>query len=79
MSNYKKIIHSYNCKIKEKGKKKYFLRLFITTILQTLAFAMIPSIIDGRYNNLCIKILIIFIFLFIFNIIVGFFLIFPRL
>lgn len=79
MSNFKKIIYSYNLKIKEKGKKKYFLRLFITTILQTSALAIIPAIIDERYGTLYIKIPIIFIFFFIFNMFIGFFLIFPRL
>jgi hypothetical protein len=55
------------------GNKKYIFRVLLTTILQTLAIALIPSLIDNNYDTFSIKALVIFIVLLIINIPLYFF------
>lgn len=73
MSSLKESFSKYNLEIKQKGFKKYIFRVLLTTILQTLAIALIPSLIDNNYDTFTIKALVIFIVLLIINIPLYFF------
>lgn len=55
MSKLNEFIESYNSRIKLQGKKKYVLRLLITTVLQSICLSVIPSAIDGIWDNLYIR------------------------
>lgn len=63
----KVLTEEYNRKIIYRGKKRYIVRLLITTILQTLAISVLPSIIDSRYENLRKKFIVIFLFFLVWN------------
>ena len=79
MDKLRGMISVYNSKIKREGKSKYAIRLLTTAILQTIGISLISSFIDNRYDKLPLKLLIVFIFLLIYNMFVGFFIIWKRL
>ncbi|MCX7695374.1 MAG: hypothetical protein N2Z71_06695, partial [Caloramator sp.] len=63
MNKVYSFIERYNSSIKKRGKRKYAVRLFITSLFQTLAILFIPSMIDNKYDFLKEKFIVIFIFL----------------
>lgn len=56
-----KLLYRYNKYIKRKGKKFYALLLLITTILQSTALSIIPSIFDKKWDNTICLFFIMFI------------------
>lgn len=60
-------ISNYNSWVYSLSKFKFILLVLITSILQTFALAVLPSIIDNNYNNIIMKSIIIIIFLLVAN------------
>lgn len=57
----KKLIKEYNSWVYSLKKSTFVFLILITCILESLAFSLIPSIIDRNYANILLKLLIIFI------------------
>lgn len=63
-----KLISNYNQKVLSLNKTSYLILVFFVIILETAAFSIIPSLIDGKYENIVKKFFIIFILLCLINI-----------
>ena len=63
-----KLIHVYNKKIFSLNKTSYFALVVLVIILEATAFSIIPSLIDGKYENMDQKFFIILILLCLINI-----------
>lgn len=61
------LLKKYNSWVFSLSKLKYIILLLITCILETLALAVLPSIIDNNYSNITIKYIVIFIVILIIN------------
>lgn len=59
----KESIKRYNNWVYSRKKSTYIFIILITTILQTIALAIIPAVIDNNYSNLQLKLIVIFIFM----------------
>lgn len=54
-------ISKYNSWVYSLSRTKYILLIALTSVLQTLAFVILPAIIDNNYSNILIKTIIILI------------------
>lgn len=61
MSLFSNMIHRYNSRISNQGRKAYIIRLIITTILETLALSVLPCYIDDKWEKVWIKIVVMFV------------------
>ena len=50
-----KLISNYNKKVFSLNKTLYSILMFIVIILETAAVSIIPSLIDGKYENMVAK------------------------
>lgn len=57
----KESIKKYNTWVYSLKKSKYVFIILITSILETLALSLIPSMIDGNYSNILVKLIVIFV------------------
>ena len=55
-----KVIKNYNKKVLSLSKTKYSIVVVCTIILETVATSVIPSMMNGNYDSIIIKMLVIF-------------------